>query len=99
GSGYSSLRYLGAMPVDVVKFDITLTRLVDDRADNLILNHLAKMISESGHLLVAEGIESAQIAEQLAKLGFRYGQGYYFGRPARAMEKAGSPKDFINYSA
>ncbi|MBT3042973.1 MAG: bifunctional diguanylate cyclase/phosphodiesterase [Candidatus Thiodiazotropha sp. (ex Codakia orbicularis)] len=99
GSGYSSLRYLGAMPVDVVKFDITLTRLVDDRADNLILNHLAKMISESGHLLVAEGIESAQIAEQLAKLGFRYGQGYYFGRPARAIEKTGSSKDSINYSA
>ncbi|MEW8027354.1 MAG: EAL domain-containing protein [Candidatus Thiodiazotropha sp.] len=99
GSGYSSLRYLGAMPVDVVKFDITLTRLVDDRADNLILNYLAKMISESGHLLVAEGIETAQIAEQLAKLGFRYGQGYYFGRPARTIEKTGASKDPINYSA
>ncbi|MES9992844.1 MAG: bifunctional diguanylate cyclase/phosphodiesterase [Candidatus Thiodiazotropha sp.] len=99
GSGYSSLRYLGAMPVDVVKFDITLTRLVDDRANNLILNHLAKMITESGHLLVAEGIETAQIAEQMTQLGFRYGQGYYFGRPARNIEKSTSPASTANYSA
>ncbi|MEW8507143.1 MAG: bifunctional diguanylate cyclase/phosphodiesterase [Candidatus Thiodiazotropha sp.] len=99
GSGYSSLRYLGAMPVDVVKFDITLTRLVDDRANNLILNHLAKMITESGHLLVAEGIETAQIAEQLTKLGFRYGQGYHFGRPARSIGNPASPGDATKYSA
>ncbi|MEW8036257.1 MAG: bifunctional diguanylate cyclase/phosphodiesterase [Candidatus Thiodiazotropha sp.] len=99
GSGYSSLRYLGAMPVDVVKFDITLTRLVDDRANNLILNHLAKMITESGHLLVAEGIETAQIAEQMTKLGFRYGQGYYFGRPTRKIGKSASREDSANYSA
>jgi diguanylate cyclase (GGDEF)-like protein len=99
GSGYSSLRYLGAMPVDVVKFDVTLTRLVDDRANNLILTHLAKMIIESGHLLVAEGVETAQIAEQLTKLGFRYGQGYYYGRPTRTIRKSTSSTDSINYSA
>ncbi len=99
GSGYSSLRYLGAMPVDVVKFDITLTRLVDDRANNLILNHLAKLITESGHLLVAEGVETAQIAEQLTRLGFRYGQGYYYGRPRRAIKNSDSSSDSINYSA
>ncbi|MCU7903505.1 MAG: EAL domain-containing protein [Candidatus Thiodiazotropha sp. (ex Lucinoma aequizonata)] len=69
GSSYSSLRYLGAMPVDVVKFDITLTRLLDNEANNPILNYLAKMITESGHLLVAEGIKSVENAEQLAKLG------------------------------
>ncbi|MEJ2591797.1 MAG: bifunctional diguanylate cyclase/phosphodiesterase, partial [Candidatus Thiodiazotropha sp.] len=76
GSGYSSLRYLGTMPVDVVKFDITLTRLIDSEGGNPILSHLARMILECGHLLVAEGIETASSAKQLARLGFRYGQGY-----------------------
>jgi diguanylate cyclase (GGDEF)-like protein len=81
GSGYSSLRYLGAMPVDVVKFDITLVRLINSKQINPILNHLAQMIIESGHLLVAEGIETKRAAQQLNKLGFHYGQGYYFGKP------------------
>ncbi|MCU7919203.1 MAG: bifunctional diguanylate cyclase/phosphodiesterase [Candidatus Thiodiazotropha sp. (ex Epidulcina cf. delphinae)] len=99
GSGYSSLRYLGAMPVDVVKFDIALTRLIDDQANNPILNYLAKMITESGHLLVAEGIETAQAAEQLAKLGFRYGQGYYFGRPMLKIADPKSVKNPLNFSA
>ncbi|MCM8921951.1 MAG: GGDEF domain-containing phosphodiesterase, partial [Candidatus Thiodiazotropha sp.] len=99
GSGYSSLRYLGAMPVDVVKFDITLTRLLDDEANSPILNYLAKMITESGHLLVAEGIESVENAEQLAMLGFRYGQGYYFGRPTLTIQSLESTDGPVNYSA
>jgi diguanylate cyclase (GGDEF)-like protein len=99
GSGYSSLRYLGAMPVDVVKFDISLTRLGNDNRENPILSYLAKMIIESGHLLIAEGIESVQVAEQLNRLGFRYGQGYYFGRPAHPLEKNTETENPGNYSA
>lgn len=99
GSGYSSLRYLGAMPVDVVKFDISLTRFGPGLKEHPILSYLAKMITESGHLLIAEGIESAQVAEQLSRLGFRYGQGYHFGRPSYpALESNGVEKPG-NYSA
>jgi diguanylate cyclase (GGDEF)-like protein len=99
GSGYSSLRYLGAMPVDVVKFDITLTRLIDDHKNNPILSYLAKMITESGHLLIAEGIESAHVAEQLNRLGFHYGQGYHFGRPSHPANKSARFKNPGKYSA
>jgi diguanylate cyclase (GGDEF)-like protein len=98
GSGYSSLRYLGSMPVDVVKFDITLTRLIDTHS-NPILNHLAQMILDCGHLLVAEGIENASSAKQLANLGFRYGQGFYFGKPANAINQLPPPVEQINNSA
>ena len=99
GSGYSSLRYLGAMPVDVVKFDITLTRLIESEKVNPILNHLAQMITESGHLLVAEGIETEQAAKQLNHLGFRYGQGYYFGKPTAGFPRPKVNKEPINFSA
>ena len=99
GSGYSSLRYLGSMPVDVVKFDITLTRLIDSEEQNPILAHLAQMILECGHLLVAEGIETASSAKQLAQLGFRYGQGYYYGRPAATIDIPPKITDQRNFSA
>ena len=98
GSGYSSLRYLGTMPVDVVKFDINLTRLIDTQS-NPILSHLAQMILDCGHLLVAEGIESAGSAKQLAKLGFRYGQGYYFGKPAGTGDLVDSDIQAVNDTA
>jgi diguanylate cyclase (GGDEF)-like protein len=87
GSGYSSLRYLGNMPVDVVKFDLNLTHLIDKERSNPILSHLTKMILECGYLLVAEGVENATSARKLGRLGFEYGQGFYFGRPAAAIQK------------
>ena len=99
GSGYSSLRYLGNMPVDVVKFDINLTRLIDSQGKNPILTHLAQMIVECGHLLVAEGIESATSARHLGRLGFQYGQGYYFGKPTTATVKSAANRGYADFSA
>ncbi|MET0122346.1 MAG: bifunctional diguanylate cyclase/phosphodiesterase [Candidatus Thiodiazotropha sp. 6PLUC9] len=99
GSGYSSLRYLGAMPVDVVKFDITLTQLIENEDANPILNHLAQMITESGYILVAEGIESETAAEQLKQLGFHYGQGFYFGKPSASLSQRADDNSPVNFSA
>jgi diguanylate cyclase (GGDEF)-like protein len=99
GSGYSSIRYLGTMPVDVVKFDITLTRLLEKSESKPILNHLAQMINESGYLLVAEGIESSAAAAHLKQLGFQYGQGYYFGKPTAQIAGKQDYKNELNFSA
>ena len=57
------------------------------------------MILDCGHLLVAEGIESAGSAKQLAKLGFRYGQGYYFGKPAGTGDLVDSDIQAVNDTA
>jgi len=81
GSGYSSLKYLTEMPVDIVKFDISLTRsLLDHRQKNMV-RHLANMISETGHKLVAEGIETEELLTKVKNLDFAYGQGYFLGKP------------------
>lgn len=81
GSGYSSIRYLASMPVDIVKFDISLIRLLNSPTQNNIVIHLAQMIIESGHSLVAEGIETVQLLRKVRDAGFSHGQGYLFGRP------------------
>jgi predicted signal transduction protein with EAL and GGDEF domain len=78
-------------PLDVAKFNITLTRRIDASNRSPIRTHLARMILEYGHLLMAEGIESESAAKQLARLGFRYDQGYYFRQAvdeARPVGKA-----------
>ena len=81
GSGYSSVRYLATMPVDIVKFDISLIRSLADQSQKTIVKHLASMISETGHKLVAEGIETEELLKKVTELNFAYGQGYLFGKP------------------
>ena len=86
GSGYSSLSYLSTMPVDIVKFDISLIRQLEDDKQYSIIKHLTAMIQETGHLLVAEGIETSTIREKIKILGFNYGQGYFFGKPSSEIQ-------------
>ncbi|MCW8827216.1 MAG: bifunctional diguanylate cyclase/phosphodiesterase [Gammaproteobacteria bacterium] len=81
GSGYSSICYLANMPVDIVKFDISLIRGLNDDQQSAIVSHLATMIREAGYSLVAEGIESEEISEQVMEMGFNYGQGFLYGKP------------------
>jgi EAL domain-containing protein (putative c-di-GMP-specific phosphodiesterase class I) len=41
-----------------------------------------------GVAVVAEGVESAEVAESLTSLGCRFAQGYFFGRPVPVGEIA-----------
>ena len=82
GSGYSSISYLSTMPVDIVKFDISLIRQLEDEKQYSIIKHLSAMIRETGHILVAEGIETAETKAKIKHLGFNYAQGYLFGKPS-----------------
>ncbi len=83
GSGYSSMQYLATMPVDIVKFDISMTRCLErDQRHRLIVESLAQMIKDSGYQMVAEGIETDTISRLVREIGFQYAQGYYYGRPS-----------------
>ncbi|MHB1144856.1 MAG: putative bifunctional diguanylate cyclase/phosphodiesterase [Thiobacillus sp.] len=83
GSGYSSLRYLSSMPVDLVKFDISLVRSLEESGRQaLFVEDLARMIKDAGYQLVAEGIESEALLQRVTALGFSHAQGFHIGRPA-----------------
>jgi len=83
GSGYSSLRYLSSMPVDLVKFDISMVRSLEDMGrSSLFVKDLARMIQDAGYELVAEGIESEALLRRVGEIGFSHAQGFYIGRPA-----------------
>ena len=83
GSGYSSLRYLTSMPVDIVKFDISLIQgMMDDRVNTLV-QELAGMLIGLGYDLVAEGIETEELQQKVSDAGFHLSQGYLFGKPTR----------------
>lgn len=79
GSGYSSLRYLATMPVDVVKFDISLIQLLarEEPRQRRVVENIAQTIRAAGYQLVAEGIETAELLETVRALGFSHAQGYH----------------------
>ena len=88
GSGYSSLRYLATMPVDLVKFDISMVRLLEngDQRQKVILEEIAGMVISAGYELVAEGIETRAQLDKIIGMGFTHAQGFYFGKPGEEVE-------------
>lgn len=82
GSGYSSIRYLATMPVDIIKFDITMTQALssDDKTKQIILT-TAEMVRTAGFDLVMEGIETQEMYQQARTAGATHLQGYLLGKP------------------
>jgi diguanylate cyclase (GGDEF)-like protein len=85
GAGYSSLRYLRAFPIDMLKIDKSF---IDSIATNPEAAALTQAIIELGNRLnletVAEGIETAAQHAMLRAARCKLGQGFYFSRPADA---------------
>lgn len=87
GSGYSSLRYLASMPVDLVKFDISMVHSLQEAGRQAVfVEDLARLIKDAGYQLVAEGIESEALLQRVKRLGFSHAQGFHIGRPAALRE-------------
>ncbi len=82
GAGFSWLRRLHELPVDVLKLDATVTHAELD----VHLQSLCQVLMTLGRkmelAIVAEGIETAEQARALAQLGCETGQGFFYGVPA-----------------
>jgi diguanylate cyclase (GGDEF)-like protein/PAS domain S-box-containing protein len=84
GTGYSSLSYLKHFSVDALKIDRTFVRdLPLDRGDSAIVSAVVALGHSMGLSVVAEGVETAEQADDVRRLGCDEMQGYYFARPGR----------------
>jgi len=90
GTGHSPLLYLVDLPVDVVKFDISLVNKLeqDDRAGQVVAD-FARMMNDAGYALVAEGWRRRRYW-QGRKPGLFHVQGYLLGRPVPLAQLAAS---------
>jgi EAL domain-containing protein (putative c-di-GMP-specific phosphodiesterase class I) len=83
GSGWSSLSLLAAVKPDVVKLDKGLVQELPDDGARTVLEAVTGLAHRLGAVVVAEGIETEQLAEEMTALGVDMGQGWLFGRPVR----------------
>ena len=82
GTGYSSLAQLKHLPVDVLKIDQTFVAgLAEDGGDRAIVDATIRLARSFGLEVVAEGIETHDLVDQLLLLGCHRAQGYLLSRP------------------
>jgi diguanylate cyclase len=85
GTGYSSLAYLRDLPIDVLKIDQLFIRdMLTRPADHVIVRSVIELARNLGLETVAEGVEDADTAADLAANGCTVGQGYFWSRPLTA---------------
>jgi diguanylate cyclase (GGDEF)-like protein len=87
GTGYSSLAYLKKLPVDELKIDKSFVlAMASDAEDAKIVRSTIELAHNLGLTVVAEGVETAAILEQLRDLKCDEAQGYFMSRPLPAAD-------------
>ncbi len=87
GTGYSSLSYLKQIPADELKIDksFVMNMLADD-SDARIVEQIVALGHSFGLEVVAEGVESAEIATKLSAMGCDFVQGFHYAKPLPAED-------------
>jgi EAL domain-containing protein (putative c-di-GMP-specific phosphodiesterase class I) len=92
GAGWSSLSLLAAVRPDVVKLDKGLVQELPDDGARTVVRAVVDLAHSLGAVVVAEGVETELLAQQVAELGADLGQGWLFGRPALPEPPAEEPE-------
>ncbi len=87
GSGYSSLDVLQSLRFDLIKFDMSFMRKLDQGENGkIILSKMMEMAVAIGVDTVCEGVETEAQRQFLQEIGCSKLQGYYFCRPVPLSE-------------
>jgi EAL domain-containing protein (putative c-di-GMP-specific phosphodiesterase class I) len=77
GTGYSNLGYLKQFEIQTLKIDQSFVRKLGTvQHDQAIVKAIVNIATQLGLKTVAEGVESADVADTLRQLGCHTGQGY-----------------------
>lgn len=82
GTGYSSLAYLSTFPLHILKIDRMFISSIEEKPSIFqIVKSTIELAHQLGYLVVAEGVETKEIADKLHSLGCDIAQGFYYAKP------------------
>jgi predicted signal transduction protein with EAL and GGDEF domain len=82
GTGYSSLSYLRRFPLDTLKIDRSFISDMNNNNESLeVVKTIMTLAHKIGLVVVAEGVETPEQADQLKSLACESAQGYFFSKP------------------
>jgi len=96
GTGFSTLEYLRRIPASEIKIDRSfISMLSSSQSDRIMVNSTIQLAHSLGRKVVAEGVESQEILEELKRMRCDIIQGYHTGRPMPlpALVKKLKPRD------
>ncbi|MGO2392115.1 MAG: EAL domain-containing protein [Halomonas sp.] len=82
GIGFSSLHYLGQLPIDYIKIDGSFIHsLLTNPDSRVIVRAIADIAKGFGKQTIAEFVDQEALLPLLKSYGITYGQGFYLGQP------------------
>jgi EAL domain-containing protein (putative c-di-GMP-specific phosphodiesterase class I) len=89
GTGHSGLEHLQRYPIKTLKLDRAFIAPMLESAQSMqIVQSSIDLAHSLGMNVVAEGIETKDVAEKLLEMKCDFGQGWYFGKPAALKDLA-----------
>jgi diguanylate cyclase len=88
GKGYSSLSYLRRLPVDEIKIDRSFIIGMADGEDDTLVRCMIELAHNLGMNVIAEGVETEAVVQQLGALHCDAVQGYFVLKPASSADVA-----------
>lgn len=81
GTGHASLARLDSLPLSEFKIDRSLTMKLESQTESPLVESIVVLAHELGMRVVAEGVETAELAERVRAAGCDLAQGYGGARP------------------
>jgi diguanylate cyclase len=89
GTGYSSLALLRRLPLHGIKIDRSFVQaMTSDHDDAVIVRSTIELAHNLGLKVIAEGVATSDIYEELLRLGCDVAQGFYLGAALPPQELA-----------
>jgi len=86
GTGYSSIERLKNLDSMTLKIDQSFVQDIEDPKAYSFLGAIVNLAQTTSNLVIIEGVETLQQKLLLMKMGVRYCQGYYYGKPMGAAD-------------
>ncbi|MDE6698724.1 MAG: EAL domain-containing protein, partial [Lachnospiraceae bacterium] len=86
GTGYSNIKRVASLPVNLIKLDKTFVNTEDNPKLWIILKNTVQMIKEMDLKILIEGVETESMVEKFSELECEYIQGYYYSKPIPKSE-------------
>jgi len=87
GTGYSSIKHLGLLSIDMIKIDKSLIfDLTTNLENQKIVKSMIDLAHNLGYEVVAEGVETSAESAILSRLHCDFAQGYLYSKPLPSHE-------------
>lgn len=82
GTGYSNFERIIGLPIDIIKFDRTFTRLAAKNEESrYMVGSFADIFKNSNYQILFEGVEDEMDEERCKEMNATYLQGYKYSKP------------------